>query len=213
MQKALLGLNCATFFANKRRTKEKKTCLDRGSNTGPLDLQSNALPTELSRLVHGYQFASSRFFWSRKKQPGLSSEKHTKKKCANRESNPALKLGKLQCYRYTIGAMTDRTDKARRGSRIQIKSPARSPAPQFPVPQGPTHRHQWLCFWVCHPPGPPSSGWYQLTELDSAAPGIESSFWSSEDSFQTSTFFCAPVSPKTAGPARGGGPLRPSGQT
>ena len=24
--------------------------------------------------------------------------------CANRESNPALKLGKLQCYRYTIGA-------------------------------------------------------------------------------------------------------------
>jgi hypothetical protein len=27
-----------------------------------------------------------------------------KKRCANRESNPALKLGKLQCYRYTIGA-------------------------------------------------------------------------------------------------------------
>ena len=26
-------------------------------------------------------------------------------KCANRESNPALKLGKLQCYRYTIGAL------------------------------------------------------------------------------------------------------------
>ena len=29
----------------------KKTCLDRGSNTGPLDLQSNALPTELSKQV------------------------------------------------------------------------------------------------------------------------------------------------------------------
>ena len=27
--------------------------------------------------------------------------------CANRESNPALKLGKLQCYRYTIGAGRD----------------------------------------------------------------------------------------------------------
>jgi hypothetical protein len=27
----------------------KKKCLDRGSNTGPLDLQSNALPTELSK--------------------------------------------------------------------------------------------------------------------------------------------------------------------
>ena len=27
------------------------------------------------------------------------------KTCANRESNPALKLGKLQCYRYTIGAI------------------------------------------------------------------------------------------------------------
>ena len=27
-----------------------------------------------------------------------------KRACANRESNPALNLGKLQCYRYTIGA-------------------------------------------------------------------------------------------------------------
>ncbi len=27
-----------------------KTCRDPGSNRGPLDLQSNALPTELSRL-------------------------------------------------------------------------------------------------------------------------------------------------------------------
>jgi hypothetical protein len=35
------------------QTKEgqKKNCLDRGSNTGPLDLQSNALPTELSKQV------------------------------------------------------------------------------------------------------------------------------------------------------------------
>ena len=27
-----------------------------------------------------------------------------KETCASRESNPALKLGKLQCYRYTTGA-------------------------------------------------------------------------------------------------------------
>ena len=31
--------------------KKSKTCRDQGSNQGPLDLQSNALPTELSRLV------------------------------------------------------------------------------------------------------------------------------------------------------------------
>ena len=31
-----------------------------------------------------------------------------KKSCANRESNPALKLGKLQCYRYTIGAVMEK---------------------------------------------------------------------------------------------------------
>ena len=35
-------------------TERKRTCLDRGSNTGPLDLQSNALPTELSKRLHGY---------------------------------------------------------------------------------------------------------------------------------------------------------------
>jgi hypothetical protein len=31
------------------RTPTKKMCRNRGSNTGPLDLQSNALPTELSQ--------------------------------------------------------------------------------------------------------------------------------------------------------------------
>ncbi len=31
------------------RKKKKRTCRDPGSNRGPLDLQSNALPTELSR--------------------------------------------------------------------------------------------------------------------------------------------------------------------
>ena len=31
--------------------KRAKWCRNRGSNTGPLDLQSNALPTELSQLV------------------------------------------------------------------------------------------------------------------------------------------------------------------
>ena len=44
-------------------------CLDRGSNTGPLDLQSNALPTELSRPQYPYgnglyvcSFRKNRYF-------------------------------------------------------------------------------------------------------------------------------------------------------
>ena len=37
--------------AAKRRKKKVKQCRDPGSNQGPLDLQSNALPTELSRLT------------------------------------------------------------------------------------------------------------------------------------------------------------------
>jgi hypothetical protein len=36
-----------------RTSAKKKRCLDRGSNTGPLDLQSNALPTELSKQLYG----------------------------------------------------------------------------------------------------------------------------------------------------------------
>ena len=39
------------------RTHQKK-CLDRGSITGPLDLQSSALPTELSRLLHAHTCTS-----------------------------------------------------------------------------------------------------------------------------------------------------------
>ena len=33
----------------RRRTKKKEWCRDPGSNQGPSDLQSDALPTELSR--------------------------------------------------------------------------------------------------------------------------------------------------------------------
>ena len=33
----------------EEKKKKKKSCRDPGSNQGPLDLQSNALPTELSR--------------------------------------------------------------------------------------------------------------------------------------------------------------------
>ncbi len=36
---------------DRYRTVISKNCRDPGSNRGPLDLQSNALPTELSRLV------------------------------------------------------------------------------------------------------------------------------------------------------------------
>ena len=39
-----------TIFLSVCEKREQK-CLDRGSNTGPLDLQSNALPTELSKQV------------------------------------------------------------------------------------------------------------------------------------------------------------------
>jgi hypothetical protein len=41
----------------------------------------------------------------------VAVESKQKEKCANRESNPALKLGKLQCYRYTIGARLVRPTK------------------------------------------------------------------------------------------------------
>ena len=34
----------------KEKRKKKKNCRNPGSNQGPLDLQSNALPTELFRL-------------------------------------------------------------------------------------------------------------------------------------------------------------------
>jgi hypothetical protein len=44
----LLSLS-TTHHAGQKST--KNDCLDRGSNTGPLDLQSNALPTELSKQV------------------------------------------------------------------------------------------------------------------------------------------------------------------
>ena len=39
------------FFSSGFEHLTIKKCLDRGSNTGPLDLQSNALPTELSKQV------------------------------------------------------------------------------------------------------------------------------------------------------------------
>ena len=36
--------------ADWRKNSKQNQCRDPGSNRGPLDLQSNALPTELSRL-------------------------------------------------------------------------------------------------------------------------------------------------------------------
>ena len=44
---------------------EKKKCRNPGLNQGPLDLQSNALPTELFRLAHKQTEAMKR--WSREK--------------------------------------------------------------------------------------------------------------------------------------------------
>ena len=40
---------CRVSVLPQQNCDKKVTCLDRGSNTGPLDLQSNALPTELSK--------------------------------------------------------------------------------------------------------------------------------------------------------------------
>ncbi len=37
------------IHCSPEKKKDKKSCRDPGSNRGPLDLQSNALPTELSR--------------------------------------------------------------------------------------------------------------------------------------------------------------------
>ena len=42
---------------------KKDPCLDRGSNTGPLDLQSNALPTELSKHLHCKVLIASYTLW------------------------------------------------------------------------------------------------------------------------------------------------------
>ena len=39
----------------------KKKCRDPGSNRGPLDLQSNALPTELSRHILGCNYLLQNF--------------------------------------------------------------------------------------------------------------------------------------------------------
>ena len=42
-------LDLPTQHLTVPKPNKKLACLDRGSNTGPLDLQSNALPTELSK--------------------------------------------------------------------------------------------------------------------------------------------------------------------
>ena len=63
MHEAQGSIPCfSTFFLLliKKLGFAKKSCRDRGSNTGPLDLQSNALPTELSQLgmqkIHPVRF-------------------------------------------------------------------------------------------------------------------------------------------------------------
>jgi hypothetical protein len=51
----VLPLHSCTYLrvsldrTSTNKSEQKVTCRDRGSNTGPLDLQSNALPTELSQ--------------------------------------------------------------------------------------------------------------------------------------------------------------------
>ena len=44
-------MNCSFSICHHRDSIAKKECRDPGSNQGPSDLQSDALPTELSRLL------------------------------------------------------------------------------------------------------------------------------------------------------------------
>ena len=57
---------CFINVITKKCAKLKKKCRDPGSNRGPLDLQSNALPTELSRLMQilSYYFSPNTAFKS-----------------------------------------------------------------------------------------------------------------------------------------------------
>ena len=50
---SIIKMQCLTSTSNinQNLSEHLKICLDQGSNQGPLDLQSNALPTELSRQI------------------------------------------------------------------------------------------------------------------------------------------------------------------
>ena len=74
-----------------KKIKCKKQCRDPGSNRGPLDLQSNALPTELSRPDEN----ELAFPFSAGGDEVLSLGK--KKSCVGRESNPDQLLGRQLC--------------------------------------------------------------------------------------------------------------------
>ena len=57
-KKCWLMYMCIVYIVQAKK-KKKKSCRDPGSNQGPLDLQSNALPTELSRPHVRYASKSS----------------------------------------------------------------------------------------------------------------------------------------------------------
>ena len=58
MHEAQGSIPCFSTFFLRICFPRAKVCLDRGSNTGPLDLQSNALPTELSKQVNDMKVGS-----------------------------------------------------------------------------------------------------------------------------------------------------------
>ena len=78
----------------------------------PPACKAGALPFELHPHVQ--------YCWLCVATSGSLRKPQEKNICANRESNPALKLGKLQCYRYTIGAAIPK----RVRSRVSIPVPA-----------------------------------------------------------------------------------------
>ena len=91
------GVEPATYRAATNCSTTELTPLDRSVHTKniwrsrvsipvPPACKAGALPFELHPRIY------------------LHNGPQKKRLCANRESNPALKLGKLQCYRYTIGA-------------------------------------------------------------------------------------------------------------
>ena len=82
------------FSRASKAMRPKKVWRSRVSIPVPPACKAGALPFELHPRRSALPLAQRYRFCTMEQ----------KENCANRESNPALKLGKLQCYRYTIGA-------------------------------------------------------------------------------------------------------------
>jgi hypothetical protein len=79
-----------------------KMCRDPGSNRGPLDLQSNALPTELSRRVHRW---SDRTFILISSLAWDFLFQHIKNLCCVAHTNDVVKLILVDFERLRSGTV------------------------------------------------------------------------------------------------------------